>query len=109
MDETPEAARLRRERDDKAQQLAINRAIQDDRVTRQLEAHDSILKKHDHEIARLTNILDEVKQGVQRLENYADAASRNASTAISNRSLWIAVAAVLVPVVILLFRSTGHA
>jgi hypothetical protein len=92
------------QRDEKAFQIAVEHAVAADRVKRRLDDHELRLDKQGEKLATLERTVEKVERALLRIENFAEAASKTASQAISTRTLWLGVLAVLVPLIVVIVR-----
>lgn len=101
-EESISEARSRREREEKATQLAISQAIKDDRVARQLQEHSERLNKHDQQFAKLWDAVNDVKKVLSKIETLAEAQAKAANASLSNRNFAFGVIALIITVVVTL-------
>lgn len=94
--------RARRERERDATTLAVERAVKDDRVARQLKEYGDRIKEHDQQFIRLWASVDDVKKVLARIETLAEAQAKAANASLTNRNFAFGVIALLITVVVTL-------
>lgn len=116
--ESTSAARSRREREDKATKLAVETALEKQRVDLKLEQHSEDIRELQHNSAQLNVKLDGVASQLKTLQDtlpktisdaITAAFSKQSNSALSYRASLISIALLVIAVVALVVSVvTGH-
>ena len=117
-EESTAAARSRREREDKATKLAVETALEKQRVDLKLEQHSEDIRELQHNSAQLNVKLDGVASQLKTLQDtlpktisdaITAAFSKQSNSALSYRASLISIALLVIAVVALVVSVvTGH-